>query len=101
MKFSTISYRTALPSALILGGIISASLYLFGVLTAGGAAWGFLLITVTAFLIIYVITARLHIRRVELLIDLLRNLSRKTFKSYRLNYLKNSKYEQELLCLRS
>lgn len=101
MKFSTISYRTALPSALLLGGIISASLYLFGVLTAGGAAWGFLLITVTAFLIIYVITARLHNRRVELLIDLMRNLSTKTFKSYRLPDHKNSKDELDLLILRT
>src|SRR5690625_1052233 len=101
MKFSTIPYRTALPSALLLGGIISASLYLFGVLTAGGAAWGFLLITVTAFLIIYVITARLHNRRVELLIDLMRNLSTKTFKSYRLPDHKNSKDELDLLILRT
>src|SRR5690625_5590226 len=91
----------SLPSVLLMGGIISASLYLFGVLTAGGAAWGFLLITVTAFLIIYVITARLHNRREEVLIDLMRNHPTKTFKSDRLTDHKNTKDQADLDNLRT
>lgn len=101
MKFSSISYRTALPSALLLGGLISASLFFFGILSAGSAAWGFLLISLTSFLIIYGISLRLHNRRVEMLMEIVRNISTKSFKTYRLPDKKSSKDELDLLIFRT
>lgn len=82
---SSISIRTALPSALILTVVISTLLYFFITLPVtqliGFGAALFVLI----FLTIYVISARLHKKRIETLYKIVKNISRKKFKDYNSN----------------
>lgn len=80
--FSSISIRTALPSALILAVIISAFLFFFTslpVLQLIGLGAAFF---VLSFLTIYLISARLHKKRIETLYKIVKNISRKKFKDY-------------------
>lgn len=83
--FSSISIRTAFPSALILAVIISAFLFLFTSLPVlqliGLGAAVFLL----CFLTVYTISVRLHKKRIETLYKIVKNISRKKFKDYNSN----------------
>lgn len=101
MKFSSISYRTAVPSALLIGLLVSLTIYYTGTHTVGQAVLGFLFITVTSYAIIYIISSRLHNKRIEKLIAIVRSISTKTFGTYKLPDRTKSKDELDLLIYRS
>lgn len=101
MKISSISYRTALPSALFISGVTSLLFYFLGILTPVQAGGSFLFISILSFIIIYLFSTRLHNKRIETIIGIVRSISAKTFGSYKLPDKKNSKDELDLLIYRS
>jgi two-component system, OmpR family, phosphate regulon sensor histidine kinase PhoR len=81
-KFSTISLRTALPSALIVSSAGSVLLYAIGVLELlQGAVFGLFLLIIT-YTTVYLISARLYNERLDSLYGVIKNISRKKFKKY-------------------
>lgn len=81
-KFSSISYRAALPAGLVVTVAATALLYFAGRLSAYEAAgFGFFLMLVS-FAAIYFISARLHNKRLEKLYGVVKNISKKKFKEY-------------------
>ncbi|MDZ7717743.1 MAG: ATP-binding protein [Balneolaceae bacterium] len=79
---SSISIRTAFPSALILASFVAVALYAITTISliqiAGVSAGLFAL----SFLIVYLISARLHKQRIETLYKVVKNIPRKKFKDY-------------------
>lgn len=98
-KFSTISLRTALPSALVVSLAGAGLLYGIGLLLPLQAViFGGLLLMVT-FSVVYVISARLHNERLDHLYDVVKNISRKKFEHY--DDLNGRKDELDLIVNRS
>lgn len=81
-KFSSISLRIAFPSALtisLIGLLLLAYFYSFTI----WQSIGFLAALFTAsFVIVYLVSARLHNNRLQTLYGIVRNISRKKFKDY-------------------
>lgn len=80
--FSSISIRTAFPSALIIAILVAVSLYYFTFLPTSQVLWVSIGVFVLGFLTIYLISAHLHKKRVETLYGIVKNISRKKFKDY-------------------
>lgn len=81
-KFSSISVRAALPSALIIT-LISAILLSFFFSLPASELIGFgAALFLISFLIVYIISDRLHKKRIETLYGIVKNISRKKFKDY-------------------
>ncbi len=99
-KFSAISLRTALPSALVVSIAGAGLLYGIGVLESLQAIiFGFFLLIVT-YTVVYVISARLHNERLDHLYGVVKNISRKKFKHYD-DDVNGSKDELDLILNRS
>lgn len=81
-KFSSISIRTAFPSALILALLLSALLFFVTSIPVSQNIGFSLALFVLSFVIVYLISARLHKQRVEALYGIVKNISRKKFKDY-------------------
>jgi len=82
IKFSSISMRTAFPSALILA-FTSAAILLFFTSTAISTLFGVAAsLFILSFFIVYFISAKLHKERIETLYKIVKNISRKKFKDY-------------------
>lgn len=77
---SSISIRTAFPSALILASFVAVALYAITTISliqiAGVSAGLFAL----SFLIVYLISARLHKQRIETLYKVVKNIPEKSSK---------------------
>ena len=80
--FSSISVRTAFPSALILALLISALLFIITSLPVSQIIGLAAVLFILTFVIVYLISARLHKKRVETLYKIVKNISRKKFKDY-------------------
>lgn len=81
-KFSSVSLRVAFLSAVILTLFTAFSLYFFSSFQISefiGVVAAFFLIS---FLVIYLVSARLHKKRINTLYAIVKNISRKKFKDY-------------------
>lgn len=81
-KFSSISIRTAFPSALILSTLIAAFLFFITALPVSQIIGIGIAVFVFSFLVVYLISARLHKQRIDNLYKIVKNISRKKFKDY-------------------
>jgi two-component system phosphate regulon sensor histidine kinase PhoR len=81
-KFSSISIRTAFPSALILAILIAVFLFLTTALPVSQIAGAGIGVFAVSFLVVYLISARLHKQRIDNLFKIVKNISRKKFRDY-------------------
>ncbi|MDX1641942.1 MAG: ATP-binding protein [Balneolaceae bacterium] len=99
-KISSISLRTAFPSALIISLIGFLLLYFFYSIRLSQSVGFALALFASSFVIIYLVSARLHNERVRTLYKIVKNISRKKFKDYD-NYPEELRDELDHLIERS
>jgi len=80
--FSAISYRTALPSAVIISSIAFILFYVGGISGLKNAVLFSLLFFLVSFVTVYLISARLHTQRLKNLHGVVKNISKKKFSNY-------------------
>ncbi len=78
-KFSAISYRTALPSAVIVSVFSFTLLYVSGLTGVQTAFLFLILFFVVTFVTVYLISAHLHTTRLKNLHGVVKNISKKKF----------------------
>ncbi len=81
-KFSSISLRAAVPSALIITLVVSTLLYFNDLLTIPQLAGIGAAVLIISFITVYQVSSRLHTARINDLYRIVKNISRKKFKEY-------------------
>ena len=100
-KISSVSLRTAFPSALIISAAGSFMLFFLGLLSSFHTiAFGVFLFS-ASFLIVYVVHARLQKERLKNLYEIINNLSQRKFDDYRRKKTPVNKDEIDLIINRS
>ena len=84
-NFSAISYRAALPSAVIISVFAFFLLYISGTAEPKKALLFSVILFLVVFLTVYLISAHLHIRRFNNLQGIIKNISKKKFRDYHKN----------------
>lgn len=99
-NYSAISLRTALPSAALITVTAALFFLIFGSLPLRELLPFLILLFIISFLVIYLISSRLHTERVEKLYKIVKNISKKKFKDQQ-HYLDEAEDELDVLMNRS
>lgn len=81
-KLSSISLRTAFPSALLITAVATLGAAFFLPLNTREVIGLALIVLVVSFLSVYLVSARLHTERINSIYDIIKNISKKKFKDY-------------------
>ncbi|NBB77404.1 MAG: hypothetical protein GVY02_08495 [Bacteroidetes bacterium] len=81
-KLSSISLRTAFPSALLITAVATLGAAFFLPLNTREVVGLAVIVLVVSFLSVYFVSARLHNERINSIYDIIKNISKKKFKDY-------------------
>lgn len=81
-KLSSISLRTAFPSALLITGVAAAGALFFLSLSTSELITFVVFLMIVSMVSVYLVSARLHTDRINSIYDIIKNISKKKFKDY-------------------